>query len=183
MHHPTDRIIHTTAFVTPVVEHWLEREIAQRVHPMKGRSDDPSHHERTLLPQSPTKRIKQPLRKDKKHKETSSSKTCSAMCPGLMLFVQNCCESSMQISVSFSVVDTHTHTHTLSLTDTQTHRHKQLYQTPQNKQTTSNYEETNPFTTTSQKTQTKNKQKTPKQQTKTNTPTAFICKRSPTEKR
>ena len=24
MHHPTDRIIHTTAFVTPVVEHWLE---------------------------------------------------------------------------------------------------------------------------------------------------------------
>ena len=28
MHHPTDRITHTTAFVTPVVEHWLEREIA-----------------------------------------------------------------------------------------------------------------------------------------------------------
>ena len=28
MHHPTDRIAHTTAFVTPVVEHWLEREIA-----------------------------------------------------------------------------------------------------------------------------------------------------------
>ena len=22
MHHPTDRIVHTTAFVTPVVEHW-----------------------------------------------------------------------------------------------------------------------------------------------------------------
>ena len=52
MHHPTDRITHTTAFVTPVVEHWLEREIAQRVHPMKDRSDDPSHHERTLLPRS-----------------------------------------------------------------------------------------------------------------------------------
>ena len=49
MHHPTDRITHTTAFVTPVVEHWLEREIAQWVHPMKDRSDDPSHHERTLL--------------------------------------------------------------------------------------------------------------------------------------
>ena len=31
MHHPTDRINHTTAFVTPVVEHWLEREIAQWV--------------------------------------------------------------------------------------------------------------------------------------------------------
>ena len=27
MHHPTDRIAHTTAFATPVVEHWLEREI------------------------------------------------------------------------------------------------------------------------------------------------------------
>ena len=47
-----DRIIHTTAFVTPVVEHWLEREIAQWVHPMKDRSDVPSHHERTLLPRS-----------------------------------------------------------------------------------------------------------------------------------
>ena len=55
MHHPTDRIIHTTAFVTPVMEHWLEREIAQWVHHMKDRSDDPSHHERTLLPQSYTK--------------------------------------------------------------------------------------------------------------------------------
>ena len=43
-----DRITHTTAFVTPVVEHWLEREIAHWVHPMKDRSDDPSHHERTL---------------------------------------------------------------------------------------------------------------------------------------
>ena len=52
MHHPTDRITHTTAFVTPVVEHWLEQDIAQWVHPMKDRSDDPSHHERTLLPQS-----------------------------------------------------------------------------------------------------------------------------------
>ena len=25
MHHPTERISHTTAFVTPLVEHWLER--------------------------------------------------------------------------------------------------------------------------------------------------------------
>ena len=25
MHHPTDRIAHTTAFVIQVVEHWLER--------------------------------------------------------------------------------------------------------------------------------------------------------------
>ena len=35
MHHPTDRITHTTAFVTPVVEHRLEREIAQWVCIMK----------------------------------------------------------------------------------------------------------------------------------------------------
>ena len=27
-----DRITHTTAFVTPVVEHWLEQEIAECVH-------------------------------------------------------------------------------------------------------------------------------------------------------
>ena len=40
------------AFVTPVVEHWLEREIDQWVHPMKDRSDVPLHHERTLLPRS-----------------------------------------------------------------------------------------------------------------------------------
>ena len=32
MHHPTDRITHTTAFAKPVVEHWLDREIAQWVH-------------------------------------------------------------------------------------------------------------------------------------------------------
>ena len=32
--------------------YWLEREIAQWVHPMKDRSDDPSHHERTVLPRS-----------------------------------------------------------------------------------------------------------------------------------
>ena len=48
MHHPTERIAHTMAFVTPAVEHWLEREIAQWVHPMKDQSDDPSHHEQTL---------------------------------------------------------------------------------------------------------------------------------------
>ena len=32
MHHPEDRTAHTTAFVTPVMEHWLEQEIAQCVH-------------------------------------------------------------------------------------------------------------------------------------------------------
>ena len=29
---PTYRIAHTTAFVKPVVEHWLEQEIAQWIH-------------------------------------------------------------------------------------------------------------------------------------------------------
>ena len=52
VHHPTNRIAHTTAFVTSVVEHWLEREIAQWVHPMNDRSDDSSHHERTRLPRN-----------------------------------------------------------------------------------------------------------------------------------
>ena len=51
MHHPTYRRIYTTAFVTPVVEHGLEREIANRLT-MKDRSDDTSHHEQTLLPRS-----------------------------------------------------------------------------------------------------------------------------------
>ena len=41
MQHPTDRIAHTTAFVTPVVEHWQEREIAEWVHPIKDRSERP----------------------------------------------------------------------------------------------------------------------------------------------
>ena len=35
---PSHRIAHTMAFVIPVVEHWLEQEIAQWVHPMKDRS-------------------------------------------------------------------------------------------------------------------------------------------------
>ena len=29
MHHPTDRIVHTTTFDTSVVENWLEQEIIQ----------------------------------------------------------------------------------------------------------------------------------------------------------
>ena len=48
MHHPTDRIAHTTVFVTPDMEHWLEQEIVLWVHPMKDQSDDPSHNERTF---------------------------------------------------------------------------------------------------------------------------------------
>ena len=32
MHNSTDRTPHTMAFVTPVVEHWLEQDITQWVH-------------------------------------------------------------------------------------------------------------------------------------------------------
>ena len=32
MHHATYRIVHTTTFVTPIMEHWLEWEIAQWIH-------------------------------------------------------------------------------------------------------------------------------------------------------
>ena len=32
MHHLTDRIPHTMAFFSPIVEHWLEREMARWVH-------------------------------------------------------------------------------------------------------------------------------------------------------
>ena len=35
IHHPTDRIVHTTAFVTPVVEHRLERENSSRGSPCR----------------------------------------------------------------------------------------------------------------------------------------------------
>ena len=36
MHHPTERIAHTTAFVTPVVEHWLERDNSSMGPPHDG---------------------------------------------------------------------------------------------------------------------------------------------------
>ena len=32
IHHSTDRIVYSTAIVTPYMEHWLEREIAHWVH-------------------------------------------------------------------------------------------------------------------------------------------------------
>ena len=44
MHHPIDMLGHTTAFVTPVVEHWLEREIAQWVHLMESENYVMSHN-------------------------------------------------------------------------------------------------------------------------------------------
>ena len=52
MHHPTDRITHTTAFVTPFVEHWLEREIAQWVHHEESIQQPIAPSENALLHQS-----------------------------------------------------------------------------------------------------------------------------------
>ena len=42
MHFSIDRIVHTTAFDKPVVDHWLERKIAQTAagSTEKDRSDD-----------------------------------------------------------------------------------------------------------------------------------------------
>ena len=54
MHHPTDRISHTTAFVTPVVEHWLEREIAQWVHPMNEMLDASTYVLEAKCPKHPS---------------------------------------------------------------------------------------------------------------------------------
>ena len=55
MHNPTDRI--PQPLLQTVVEHWLEREIAQWVHPMKDRSDNALTNELHLAPsfrESPT---------------------------------------------------------------------------------------------------------------------------------
>ena len=41
MHHPTDRIVYTTDFVTPAVEIWLEREIAEWVYHEKTVEQNP----------------------------------------------------------------------------------------------------------------------------------------------
>ena len=50
----SERSYHGATSRSPIAEElWLELEIAQWVHPMKDRSDDPSHHEQTLLPRSP----------------------------------------------------------------------------------------------------------------------------------
>ena len=42
MHHSTDRIIHTTAYVTSVVEHTLEHKIAHQIK--RDQLDDTQHH-------------------------------------------------------------------------------------------------------------------------------------------
>ena len=46
IHHSTDRISQTTAFITPVAEYWNEKWLSGST--MKDQSDDPSHHELML---------------------------------------------------------------------------------------------------------------------------------------
>ena len=69
MHHPTDRISHTTAFVTPVVEHCLEREIAQwRIEPTTHRTmSERSYH-------GPTSRSPHIIRETPSHTCTHANK-------------------------------------------------------------------------------------------------------------
>ena len=82
MHNPTDRIAHTTAFITPVVEHWLEREIVQWVHPMKDRSDDPQSYislqEKERLTERETQRERESKRErvDKNRGERQKNGQC-----------------------------------------------------------------------------------------------------------
>ena len=52
LHHELSLLPWSYISLPPVMEHCLEREIAQWVHSMKDRSDDPSHHELPLLPRS-----------------------------------------------------------------------------------------------------------------------------------
>jgi len=49
MHRPIDRTAHTTAFGKPVVDHWLERKIAQTAYGSteKDRSDNRLFHRQT----------------------------------------------------------------------------------------------------------------------------------------
>ena len=90
-----DRIAHTTAFVTPVLEHWLEREIAQWVHPIKDRSDDPSHNERTLLPRS---YISLPSKTDDQHhsKTRTVTETSLTKLSDFLVVVQQCCDEPVE---------------------------------------------------------------------------------------
>ena len=61
IHHPTARITHTTAFVTPVVEHWLERASDRITHTQITREETCCRHidysfrlAARLLPYSPS---------------------------------------------------------------------------------------------------------------------------------
>ena len=56
MHFPTDKATDTTAFDGRVVDHWLERKIAQNANAfdVQNRSDDPNLCRWELYPGSPT---------------------------------------------------------------------------------------------------------------------------------
>ena len=45
MHHPIEKIKHTTNFGTPVVENWLKGEKWLNGSTIRDRSNDPLHHE------------------------------------------------------------------------------------------------------------------------------------------
>ena len=62
------------AFVTPVVEHWLEREIAQWVHPMKDRS---WYKRESLTIQAKKKEEKERQKKKERKKKERKSKDTS----------------------------------------------------------------------------------------------------------
>ena len=44
MHHATNEVVHTTTFVIPVVEHWLEQKIALRVHHEESKKKEDKHY-------------------------------------------------------------------------------------------------------------------------------------------
>ena len=50
MHHPTDRISHITAIVSPVVEHEMARDVSQWVHHEELIQRPIAVHKRTLCP-------------------------------------------------------------------------------------------------------------------------------------
>ena len=61
MHFSIDRTVHTTAFDKPVVDHWLERKIAQTASGSteKDRSDDRPLQRRALHAKCPPRQSEQ----------------------------------------------------------------------------------------------------------------------------
>ena len=64
LRNPANRVAHTKAFVTPVVEHWLKREIAQRVH-YEGSIRRPHHPLENSLARSYISLVMKELQGDK----------------------------------------------------------------------------------------------------------------------
>ena len=77
MHNPTERVAHTTTFVTLVVEHWMEWDIAQWVH-NEGfiwRPTDGLPNGATYLPKNPPQKQQQQQQQKQanKNKQTKPS--------------------------------------------------------------------------------------------------------------